>query len=186
MLLGVLFLSGCSDDLEMVTEDRREPDADIRIQNFLRWSVHISGRQEWSIKAEEAFLYEENSQYARIVVYDFTFQEFDDAGQWLDTITGQRGEVNYRDQYLQLEGDVTYKGANNRYVEAGQMRYDMQNRIIRSESAVKIIEGDTVTNCTRGAVIEIDANRQICRGPSIAVPSGPGGSGNDSPLDVFD
>ena len=175
----------CGESYTVVSEDVRESDASFRIRNFERTSYRALGIAQWELRAEEAFLYQQaGSTPARVVTYGFTFREFDDSGQLQSTVRGERGEMNNEEQELRVSGDVFFEDREGRRVEGSEMTYDMEREILTTDQPVVIRDRGLYSRCAQGAVIYMQEDRQICRGPVIQSTSG--GAGVEESINVFE
>lgn len=182
MLSGAF--AGCPEGYRTVEEDVREADAAIRITDFRRESVLTDGTKQWFVRAEEAFIYQNNKKTARIIAYNFRFEQYDAQGRPSDVITADRGEIDQDEEMFYLSGNVFFKGGEkNRTIRAEEVEYDRINQIMTSEKPLVIEEAGLVTRCTRGAEIDNAENRQICKGPVVVSTSTSGPE--DSAGDLF-
>ncbi len=179
MLCAASLLAACSDGARLVDEEIRETDATVRIKNFRRQSISVDGTPVWYVKAEEAFLYQEEDKPVRIVAYDFEFEQFNKDGQLSDVMVADRGEIDYLDEMYYLTGNVFYEdqlGDEKRKITAEEIQYDRIEGIMTSEKPLVIEEEGMVTRCTRGAEIDTLNNRQVCKGPMVISVSEEGGT----------
>lgn len=186
-LTALALAAGCSDAYREITEDVREPDATIRITDFVRESVAVDGRRAWIVRAKEAFLFQDGDQMERIVAYDFSFTQFDENNRPADLLVADRGEVDYNSDLIRLSGNVRYDSANGRRVTGDSMEYDRLSQIASSDAPLTIIDRASTVRCERGAEIDNENNRQVCRGPVILSRPVDGGRQNEvgDPLDLF-
>lgn len=180
LILGAAsLLVACSDGARLVEEEIREADATVRIKNFRRQSISVDGKPVWYVKAEEAFLYQEEDKPVRIVAYEFEFEQFNKEGELSDVMIADRGEIDYLDEMYYLSGNVHYQdqlGQERRKITAEEIQDHRLEGIITSEKPVIIEEEGMVTRCTRGAEIDTVNNRQVCKGPMVISVSEEGGT----------
>ncbi len=184
---GLSLFTACSDAYREISEDVREPDATIRITDFVRESVAVDGRRAWIVRAKEAFLFQNGDEMQRIVAYDFSFTQYDENNRPADLLVAERGEVDYNSDLIRLSGNVRYDSANGRRVIGESMEYDRIAQIASSDSPLTIIDRGSTVRCERGAEIDNENNRQVCRGPVILSRPVEGGRQNEvgDPLDLF-
>lgn len=187
VVLSLALAAGCSDAYREIKEDVREPDATIRITDFVRESVAVDGRRAWIVRAKEAFLFQDGEQMERIVAYDFSFTQYDENNRPADLLIADRGEVDYNSDLIRLSGNVRYDSANGRRVTGESMEYDRLSQIASSDGPLTIIDRASTVRCERGAEIDNENNRQVCRGPVILSRPVDGGRQNEvgDPLDLF-
>lgn len=191
---AILFLSfgfaiGCPAGDRVIEEQVREPGATIRIKDFVRESIRADGRTEWRVDAGEAFIFDRGEEDNRVIAYEFRFVQYDDQGKVMDRLIAERGEIDYNAAIVKVSGAVRFWSASGRQVEAESLEYDRETQILQSEQPLKIIERGNVTLCQRGAEIDNQNNRQLCRAPVVAAQSSDASNHageNSNPLDLFE
>ncbi len=165
VLAALAMLPACGGDTVIIADKNLEPGANIKLGNFYREAVDVDGNKDWEISATEAYIFQERGGQSRIVTYNFTFEQYDARQRKIASITADRGEINYKDRRLYLEGEVEYKGKTRR-IEAEKMEYQMDDKVVTSRVPVKLWEGGTFTNCRGGVVVDNKKDRQVCKGPA--------------------
>lgn len=190
MLLSFLLtigLPGCRDAFKLIQEDARESGATVRLQNFQRQEVSADGKQRWWIEAEEAFIYMNANKQEKLIVYNFIFLEFDDAGHLRNDVRAHRAELDYQKQLMYINGNIKSIGGS-RSIQAEALTYNMQTKIMETDQPVIISDEGLYTRCSRGATIDTERNRQVCRGSTVIKESKPGpepASDGNNELDIF-
>lgn len=160
-----LMALSCGEKFEVLQEEAREPDATVRLSAFTRRSYKPDGSAEWKLIAEEAFVYQEDSEESRIIAYNFEFIQFDEMGLEDLRVKGFRGDVDYENDMLYLEGGIEYIDSE-RTIRSEQMSYSMTEEILDTTEPVILVEEGLYTNCRGGIRVERKAERQICRMPA--------------------
>jgi LPS export ABC transporter protein LptC len=158
-------LNSCNKDFPLIHEDTREKGANVRISDFKRHSVLTDGTPQWYLQSKEAYLFTEKNINTKIIVYEFNMDLFDASGNPSGTITAFRGELNYEEKTINLEGDVEVDDGAGRILQAQKMSYNTETEIIETESEVVLTENGMKTVCRRGIVVDKTKNRQLCRSP---------------------
>ena len=186
---ALLFVTAaCQEGYRVVREDARETGANIRLNNFVRNSVLVTGEREWNVTATEAYIYQTDGKETNIIAYEFEFTQFDEKGKVHSTLTAERGEIDYEEQKMHLSGEVLYK-SSEQIIETEKLAYEIETEVVTSDVHVRIREGSSVTNCRKGVVVDRLNERQVCKSPvglSISTP-GTGSEGNDGggAIDIF-
>jgi len=184
LLLFFTFFPECSESYRNVFEHKREIGESLRLFRFTRQSVTGDGKIEWELRAEEAYLYNQNETRSKIIAYDFAFDQYEvDSGKKSGVITAKRGEIDYQKKRLQLDGDVVFQETSGRRVSSESMSYDMETEVVTSDVLVTIVEGGRTTNCTRGVIIDRQSEKEICKGPNILQIHRPKGPGDEEDFD---
>ncbi len=164
-----------------VEEDRsREPGASVRINNLSREAVTAEGLLEWRLKAADAYLFRSNgSGESKIIVYGFNMEQFDRDRGSLGVVTGDRGEVDYANRVIHLTGNVAFNDGTGKSVTGGKMDYNMEEKMLVSDSPVVLTDSGVITHCRKGIIIDKEKGQQICKSPAGTarkVPEQMGGS----------
>jgi len=162
----ILAISSCRESYDIVREDSLEKEANVRISNFTRYNQTVSGRKIWKLTAKEAYLYRQDQTESKIIVYNFSFEQFNENEQSTGLLTADRGEVNYQDQKMLLTGNIVSTDETGRLLRGQKMTYDIESKILSSDETVTIIEKGLSTVCRRGVLVDRESGRQICRSPA--------------------
>jgi LPS export ABC transporter protein LptC len=167
-ILSILPLFGCGQDYKKVFEQQRERGESVRLYKFTRQATDGSGKTEWLLSGEEAYLYKKNDEQSKIVVYNFRYEQYDPENNSVTgTLTSVRGEIDYETGRVRLKGGVKYVDNAGRTTESEALDYNLETKIITSDVPVVLKEGGRTTNCLKGVYIDRNTNREICKGPSI-------------------
>lgn len=167
ILVFLLTNVNCNDGFKEVTDKNIEKPSSIYLDNFRRESLNLDGKKKWFITANKAFVYMDGSQQSRLIVYEFEFIEYDENGSMRNTVIANRGDIDYSENILHLDGNVISKNSMGRIVESQKMKYDMEEKIFTSNSRVKIVDRGTLLVCSTGAIIDVQNNKQTCLGPTV-------------------
>lgn len=174
---------GCGETYRTVEDRSLEKGATVKLGSFQREALDPDGKPLWELKGKEAYIFEKKRQQTKLVAYGFSFRQFNPAGQVVAEVSAVRGEVDYTQKQLHLTGNVTFKG-RARTITAQKMSYDIEEKVVTSDSEVVIQERNLYTRCARGVVVYQKTEKQICKGPAgtHSGQSGKSGSGVD---DIF-
>ena len=158
---------GCGESYRTILENNRESGETVRLYKFVRQSVNQKGKTEWIMNAEEAYIFREKDQESKIIAYNFIFHQYNiRTGKLLTNLNAGRGEIDYLNQKVYLNENVTFKESDTRHGIGTSMEYDMETKIISSNQEVVIYDGGTKTVCTKGIEIDRENKREVCKGPS--------------------
>lgn len=169
--LSSLILLQCGEEPAVLKEEGKEKGSDLRFSKFSQTEYNLIGKPQWELKADEAYIYgQDDAERDRIVVYRFEFKQYEETGP--SVIKGQKADVNYKKSLMVMEGNVVYTGLT-RSASGTRMIYDMNRKILRSDSVVKLKEGQIDTTCRGGIIIYEEEDKQVCRSPAGVKKSAP-------------
>ncbi len=169
----LLVLAGCQ--RSPLQDDSLEKGASIRLKDFSRKSFTIDGKEEWDLKAREAYIYRtagSAEKESRIIAYGLEFQQFD-KGKRTGLIKAERGEIDYKKKALNLTGKVSFAD-DKRRVESEELKYTMEDKVIESSASVLLVEAGSTTHCRKGITVNRSTNVQTCRMPAVIRVTRPG------------
>ena len=180
-----ILLMQCEDGFREVEQNGVEDAASIYLDNFTRESSDLNGNKKWLIHAKKAFVYLDGSDQSRLIVYNFQFTEYDDTGKMRNTVTANRGEIDYTQKLLYLDGQVVSQNTFGRTVRSEKMQFNMETKIFTSNVEVHIIDKFTSLICANGARIDMENNKQVCLGPTVIKQETNEPQENAVDLDIF-
>ena len=167
VMIGML--AGCNPEADLLKETTREPNATLRFANFSRSFYRGTGGLKWSVKAEEAFVYQEGDKVSRIIVYHFEMNQADKTDPVF--ISAERGELNHETGRLVIEGNIMLKDKDGT-IQSDRMNYDTEKKIADSKNPVTLNRKGLHTVCRAGIYFDKVKDQLICRSPKGTVESG--------------
>jgi LPS export ABC transporter protein LptC len=141
LLAGVCCLPSCTREQaeqSVKTQDRPLPDQIIGDFEITETST---GRKDWTMKANEAYLYEKrNILEARSVEVTF----FDDAGSVRSVLNADYGKLNRNTDDMEARGHVVVTGSDGVVLETQSLVWQSTTRKIISDDSVKVIRNEDV------------------------------------------
>ncbi|MCB1172628.1 MAG: LPS export ABC transporter periplasmic protein LptC [Leptospiraceae bacterium] len=162
-----LVLTACDDGFLLVAEDQLVEGANFHLKEFTRESLDMQGQRQWRAAARDAYVFMSNNQQDRIIATDFEFTEYAADGEISNQIKAEQGEINNAEKRVHMKGAIESLNSAGRRITANVLDYNMESRVFTSSELVIIDDGATHLRCSRGAIIDMNANRQICHGPTV-------------------
>ena len=156
----------CGDTYRNVKDVSLEKKANIKIGKFYRQSLTHDGKRQWEILGEETYIFQSKKKQSRIIAYNFNFKQYDEKNKLSTEITAIRGEIDYSVKKLYLTGDGVFTSGSGRTIKSEKMTYNYEEKIMRSNAPVDILERGLYTHCRLGIIVERTKERQVCKGVS--------------------
>ncbi len=141
LFAGICCLSSCTREPaeeSVRAQDRPLPDQIISDFEITETST---GKKDWTMKANEAYLYEKrNILEARTVEVTF----FGDAGSVRSVLNADYGKLNRNTDDMEARGHVVVTGSDGVILEAESLVWQSKTRKIVSDDSVKVIRNEDV------------------------------------------
>lgn len=141
LLAGLWALTSCArESPEEQVKVQEGPIPDQVISDFEITETSM-GKKDWTMKAEQAYLYEKrNILEARVVEVTF----FDEAGSIRSVLNAEYGKLNRNTDDMEAKGDVIVTGSDGVVLETESLMWQSSTRKIVSDDSVTVIRNQDV------------------------------------------
>jgi LPS export ABC transporter protein LptC len=154
-LLFILLLVGCGGE-ESGSPGSPGTRADQEIDGFTLTQTQ-EGRRVWSLRADNALIYEDADRVEMTVVrFDF----FDEEGEPRSTLTADEGTVLRRTNDIEVFGNVVVYAADGTILTTERLTWNERTGKIESDREVSVTKGRDVM---RGVGVEADPDLKNIR-----------------------
>jgi LPS export ABC transporter protein LptC len=140
-VVALVLAVGCSrEEGGEIAQERDRPIPDQVISEF-RITETSMGKKDWSMEAEEAYIYDRRDVLeARVVEVTF----FDPDGSIRSVLKADYGKLNRATDDMEARGNVVVTGSDGVVLETESLMWQSKTRHIVSDDSVKVIRNEDI------------------------------------------